>query len=338
MTATQGSPPTLSFVVPAHDEEGSVVDLHAELTKAAREFDTTYEIVFVNDGSRDGTLARLTDLLPHDPNLCVVDLQGNFGESAALSAGFAQARGRYVLTLDADGQNDPADFSRLLRALDDRYDVASGWRRQREDGFWLRVLPSRIANGLIRIITGVPVHDCGCTLKVYRKEVLVRTDLPRGMHRFLPAIAGIDPGRIVEVPVSDRPRASGTSHYGLSRTFVVMRDLVGLPLVLRQPRAGRATARFLGATAAVSLSGAAVLIASAAPWLALGAGTLGAGAIAARHVIREFIDAEEHGVFRVRRVLHGTSASDRNRRSRLLGPEPSPNLSESPVGTSRGAV
>src|SRR5213078_3231725 len=205
-----------------YDEEENVAPLHAELARIACDLGRPYEILFVNDGSGDGTLARLELLAAADPHVRIVDLDGNFGEAAALSAGFAHARGAVVVTLDGDGQNDPADIPRLLARLGPELDVVSGRRYQRKERFLTRVLPSRVANWLIVRATGVPVYDCGCGLKVYRREVVARAQLPRGMNRFLPAILGVDPSRVGEVWVNDRERGAGGSHYGLSRTFAVL--------------------------------------------------------------------------------------------------------------------
>src|SRR5437667_12509764 len=161
-----GPVPALSLVVPVYDEEANVGPLHAELRRIAGELARPYEIVFVNDGSRDGTLARLEALAAADSRLRIVDLDGNFGEAAALSAGFAHARGAVIVTLDGDGQNDPADIPRLLARLGPEVDVVSGRRYQRKERFLTRVLPSRVANWLIVRATGVPVYDCGCGLMV----------------------------------------------------------------------------------------------------------------------------------------------------------------------------
>src|SRR5436309_12949878 len=242
----EGPAPALSLVVPVYNEEENVGALHAELGRIAGELACPYEIVFVNDGSRDGTLARLEALAAADPHLHIVDLDGNFGEAAALSAGFAHARGDVIITLDGDGQNDPADIPRLLASLGPDIDVVSGRRRERKEAFLTRVLPSRMANWLIARATGVPVYDTGCGLKVYRREILNGTQLPRGMNRFLPAILGVKPSRVAEVIVNDRRRGSGQSHYGLSRTFVVLRDLLALPILVRRPPRGRALGRALG--------------------------------------------------------------------------------------------
>jgi len=304
------SPPGLSLVIPAYDEEGNVGPLYEELSRAAAEIGRSYEIVFVNDGSRDSTLARLEEIAARDARVRIVDLDGNFGEAAALSAGFAHARGTVVVTLDGDGQNDPADIPRLLARLDDGVDVVSGRRRERKEAFFRRVLPSRVANWLIARATGVPVHDCGCGLKAYRREVLAGVQLPRGMNRFLPAILGVHPARVAEVWVNDRRRGSGRSHYGFSRTLVVLRDLLALPLLVRRPR--RALGRALGGAQAVLVaiivvavlgglgwpaSRAAVACAALAATLAFAAGR------AVTHNVERYVRAQELGVFRVRRVM-----------------------------------
>ena len=300
---------SLSLVVPVFNEEGNVVSLFGELTQVARELGGSYEIVFVNDGSQDATLERLRALQAGDPHLRVVDLDGNFGEAAALSAGFAHARGAVVATLDGDGQNDPADIPRLLARLEPGIDVVSGRRRERKEAFLSRVLPSRVANWLIARLTGVPVYDCGCGLKVYRREVLAGTQLPRGMNRFLPAILGVDAKRVAEVWVNDRQRGSGTSHYGFSRTFIVLRDLLAIPLLVRLP--ARQLGRALGGAQA-ALTGLALLgIVAALGWPAerkpamftslLAVGATAVGWSVAQNVDR-YVQARERGVYRVRKV------------------------------------
>jgi glycosyltransferase involved in cell wall biosynthesis len=301
---------SLSLVVPVFNEEGNVVSLFGELTRVARELGGSYEIVFVNDGSQDATLERLRALQAQDPHLRVVDLDGNFGEAAALSAGFAHARGAVVVTLDGDGQNDPADIPRLLERLEPGIDVVSGRRRERKEAFLSRVLPSRVANWLIARLTGVPVYDCGCGLKAYRRAVLAGTQLPRGMNRFLPAILGVDAKRVAEVWVNDRQRGSGTSHYGFSRTFVVLRDLLAIPLIVRLP--ARQLGRAVGGAQA-TLAGLAMLgIVGALGWPAertpatvaalLAVGATGVGWSVAQNVDR-YVQARERGVYRVRKVI-----------------------------------
>jgi glycosyltransferase involved in cell wall biosynthesis len=306
------APLELSFVVPVYDEEGNVEPLHAELARVAREIGRPYEIIFVNDGSRDGTLARLEGLRARDENLRVVDLDGNFGEAAALSAGFAHARGTVVATLDGDGQNDPADIPRLLARLEPGVDVVSGRRRERKEAFLSRVLPSRIANSLIVRATGVPVHDCGCGLKVYRREVVTGARLPRGMNRFLPAILGVAPSRVAEVWVNDRRRGSGRSHYGLSRTFAVLRDLPALPILVRLPHHRLGLGRALGHAPGALVAATLLAILTGLGWpaglgstllamLAVLTGVAASWAIA--HDVGRWVRAQENGVFRIRRTL-----------------------------------
>jgi hypothetical protein len=294
--------PAVSFVVPVFNEEGNVASVHADVTQAGRALGRPYEVVFVNDGSSDRTLERLAGLVASDPHLRVVDFDGNFGQAAALSAGYTHARGDLVCSLDGDGQNDPRDLPKLLAALTPDVTVVTGLRRHREGNFFTRVLPSRIANVLVGFVTRIPVSDCGCSLKLYRREVLDGVALPAGMHRFLPAILGVRAAQVAEVEVSDRPRGSGRSHYGLSRTFVVLRDLVGLPLVLGR-RPGRATARALRLGSLAAAVGATGTVALGHPVLAA-AMMAGSGLLAAAwYTVIRFVDARERGVYRVRCVL-----------------------------------
>jgi glycosyltransferase involved in cell wall biosynthesis len=317
-----GTGPYLSFVVPVYNEEANVGPLHAELTAVARRIGRPYELVFVNDGSRDQTLARLLALAAGDPHLRVVELDGNFGEAAAVSAGMNTARGEVVVTLDGDGQNDPGDTPRLLDVLDRGYDVVSGRRRHREEDFTTRVLPSLVANRLIVLATGVPVYDCGCGLKAYRRKVVDGAQLPRGFNRFLPAILGVAPKRVAEIDVRDRPRAGGASNYGLWRVAVVLRDLPSLPLLTRTALPLGPLAR--GLTLAIggfALAGA----------LAFGRGAWGTGIgallgvlvlWAARHNVVRLARARRDGVFRIRKVHDGTATADRDRGCGILGQEP----------------
>lgn len=226
----------LSVVSPLHNEEGSARALFEAVCAAFEPLERRFEVLLVNDGSTDGTGEILDELARDDPRLCPVHLDVNAGEAAALSAGFALARGRIILTLDGDLQNDPADLPRLLELLELRdYRAVSGYRRQRQEAFWLRVLPSRVANGLIALVTGVPSRDNGCGLKAYRAEVVRGLCLPDGFHRFMPAIFGVSAAEFGEVHVRDRRRASGHSHYGLSRFFAVLRDLLAFPYIVRGP-------------------------------------------------------------------------------------------------------
>jgi glycosyltransferase involved in cell wall biosynthesis len=305
--------PAISIVVPVYNEEGNVAPLIAELTRVAGTLGKPYELVFVNDGSRDETLPRLQAIAERDPHLRIVDLDGNFGEAAALSAGFAHARGEFVVTLDGDGQNDPEAIPRLLAGLEaPDVDVVSGRRLERKERFLTRVLPSRIANWLIVQATGVPVYDCGCGLKAYRRSVLRNVRLPRGMNRFLPAILGVEPGRVREIQVMDRPRGSGQSHYGLSRTFVVLRDLLALPILCHRPPRSRVLGHALGGAQALLAMVTLVAMVGAlgfpadrllAVGVALSATVAALTGWAIRHNVTRWVAAQEVGVYRVRRVL-----------------------------------
>jgi glycosyltransferase involved in cell wall biosynthesis len=319
--------PALSFVVPVYNEEGNVGPLVAELTTVAEGVGRTYELVFVNDGSRDGTLAQLLEIADRDPHLRVVELDGNFGEAAAISAGLNTVVGDIVVTMDGDGQNDPHDVPKLLEALDHGYDAVSGRREQRKETFVTRVLPSLVANRLIALATGVPVYDCGCGLKAYRRRLVEGAQLPRGFNRFLPAILGVDPRRVAEIPTRDRPRGSGTSHYGLSRVAIVFRDLPALPLLvrLRLPLGPLATA--LAALVALAGAGAVAAAVGGRPVLAFLTLAVALVGWAARYNVTRMARARETGVFRVRKVHHGrTNAAGRNRRGGVLGQEPAPHL------------
>jgi glycosyltransferase involved in cell wall biosynthesis len=215
----------LSIVVPVHDEEDNVVPLYEALSKALRALGRPYEIIVVDDGSRDDTYQRLARLADTDDAFKLIKLRRNFGQTAAMAAGFDHAAGDIVIPMDGDLQNDPTDIPRLLDKLDEGYDVVSGWRQDRQDSA-VRRLPSRIANWLIGRVTGVRLHDYGCTLKAYRADVIAETQLYGEMHRFLPALAAQAGARIAEIPVRHHPRVSGRSKYGLRRTFKVLLDLL----------------------------------------------------------------------------------------------------------------
>lgn len=218
----------LSVVVPVFNEEESLELLHQRLTEALSRLDLAYELIFVDDGSRDGSFAALQRLQAGDGRLRVVRLRRNFGQTAAFSAGFDRARGEVIVTLDADLQNDPADIPALLTKMDEGYDVVSGWRRERQDRFLDRRLPSIAANWLISLVTGVRLHDYGCSLKAYRREVLADVRLYGELHRFLPALAHGQGARVAEIPVSHFPRRFGRSKYGISRTLRVLLDLLAV--------------------------------------------------------------------------------------------------------------
>lgn len=219
---------SLSVVVPALNEADNLERLHGELAAVLDTLGWPAEIVFVDDGSTDGTAAVLAALRERDPRVGVVTLARRTGQTAALAAGFAAASGDVVVTLDADGQNDPADIPALLARLGEGADVVAGWRVERQDAWLTRVLPSRAANALIGAITGVRLRDYGCTLKAYRRWVTEELRLYGELHRFIPALAAGLGALVVEMPVRHRPRWSGRSKYGLMRTPRVLLDLIAV--------------------------------------------------------------------------------------------------------------
>lgn len=230
--STENNQLQLSVVVPVYNEEESVELLGAKLHESVSRLGRTYEIILVDDGSRDGTWAKLAGLTKKYPCFRVVRFRRNFGQTAAMSAGFHAARGEIIVTLDADLQNDPADIPRLLERTDAGVDVVSGWRRDRKDTFINRTLPSMIANRLISRMTGVALHDYGCSLKAYRREIIKDVHLYGEMHRFIPALASWVGGTVDEVVVSHHARRFGQSKYGISRTFRVVLDLMTVKFLL----------------------------------------------------------------------------------------------------------
>lgn len=222
----------LSIIVPLYNEEESVDALYREVTASAEELGLEYELLLVDDGSRDDTRARLRALCARDPRVKAIFFRRNYGQTAALQAGFDQARGRAVITLDGDLQNDPRDFGLLLRSLDEGYDVVCGWRRDRKDKMITRRIPSMAANWLIGRLTGTPIHDNGCTLKAYRAEVIKRARLYAEMHRFLAPMMSLSGVRCKEVVVNHRARLFGTSKYGMSRIWKVFLDLLTIKMLL----------------------------------------------------------------------------------------------------------
>ena len=220
------TPLDLSVVVPLYNEEESLPYLVQQLTDALRPTGERFELVLVNDGSSDRTAEVLEQLSHEVPELVAVLLRKNYGQTAAMAAGFDVAQGDVIVSLDGDLQNDPADIPMLLAKLREGYDLVSGWRHQRQDAALQRKLPSRIANRLIGRVTGVKLHDYGCSLKAYRREVLSDMRLYGELHRFLPALAFIEGARITEVKVNHRARQYGSSKYGIDRTFRVLMDLL----------------------------------------------------------------------------------------------------------------
>jgi glycosyltransferase involved in cell wall biosynthesis len=222
----------LSIVIPIRNEAPSLEELYAELTQVLTELGRSYEIIVIDDGSTDESFNLLTRLQAMDPRLRVIRFRRNFGQTAAFAAGFAHARGRLIVTSDGDLQNDPKDIARMIATLESGYDIVCGWRKDRKDAFFSRTVPSVIANRLISWSTGVPLHDYGCSLKVFRAEVVKPLKLYGEMHRFIPAIASEQGVAITEVVVNHRPRKHGSSKYGISRTVRVILDLLTVKFLL----------------------------------------------------------------------------------------------------------
>jgi glycosyltransferase involved in cell wall biosynthesis len=224
--------PDVSIVIPLRDEELNIVPLHEELTRVMDALGVGYELILVDDGSTDGTYARIVEVHARDARARAIRFTRNFGQTAAFAAGFVHSRGRLIVTFDGDLQNDPADIPRLLRVAE-THDIVCGWRRARQDNFFTRHVPSVVANWLLGLVTGIRLHDNGCSLKVFRAEVVKPLKLQPGMHRYLPAIASQLGGRVTEVVVNHRPRHFGRSKYGLSRTFRVLADLIHIRELMR---------------------------------------------------------------------------------------------------------
>jgi glycosyltransferase involved in cell wall biosynthesis len=257
-TPERGEPPAVSVVVPVYNEEQNVRPCCQAVREALEPAGLPYELIMVDDGSTDGSLRELQRAAGEDPRVCVVELRRNFGQAAAMAAGFDRARAELVVAMDGDLQNDPADIPALLNKLQEPpgYDVVSGWRQDRQDSF-SRVLPSRMANWLISRLTGVHLHDYGCSLKAYRRDVLSDVKLYGEMHRFIPALVHWVGGRVTEMPVNHRPRRAGESKYGLSRTFRVLLDLATVKFMLKYMTK---PLYFFGKLAALSLLAALVVL------------------------------------------------------------------------------
>lgn len=224
--------PELSIVIPLHNEEDSIAPLYEELTAVLEGLGRTYEVIVVDDGSIDTSLAKLSAIHSRDPRWRIIIFRRNFGQTAGFAAGFDYARGDVVITMDADLQNDPAGIPLLLDKMSEGYDVVSGWRKDRHDAYLSRRLPSTIANRLVSRASGVALHDHGCSLKAYRSEVVKGIRLYGQMHRFVPAVAAWMGVRVAEVPVPHRSRQYGASKYGIDRTFRVILDLITVRFML----------------------------------------------------------------------------------------------------------
>jgi glycosyltransferase involved in cell wall biosynthesis len=222
-----------SIVVPLHNEQENVTDLYDRLKHVMEVHGESFEIVLVDDGSRDRTFNLLREIAAVDSRVTVVKLRRNFGQTSALAAGFDHSRGEYIIAMDGDLQHDPADIPLFLEKITEGYDIVSGWRKHRIDNFWLRRIPSRCANWAMAKLSGVNIHDFGTTFKAYRREVLEQVPLYGELHRFIPALASWYGASICEVPIRNVNRERGASHYGISRTVRVFFDLITIRFLLR---------------------------------------------------------------------------------------------------------
>lgn len=291
-------PVAYSVVAPMHNEQGNVQALFDDIKRVMEGLGQPYEVIFVNDASTDKTLSEMKEIQGRDAHFHYVDLQHNVGENWALLAGISKALGSVVITIDGDYQNDPGYIPELLKKLSQGYRVVSGRRRDRAAGFWSKRLPSKLANGLIRLVSGVSVHDCGCGLKAYQREVLEGKFVPKGfMNRFSPVVLGVRGDEFSEVEIIDRPRISGESHYGLSRVFIVIRDLWALPFALRGAARWLKTFRLV---LGLFLAGA-IVLALSGHWLWAGLTCL-LGFIAYSNVtnLARFVEAQLNPLFRIK--------------------------------------
>jgi glycosyltransferase involved in cell wall biosynthesis len=317
--------PYLTIVVPIYNEEESIPALYARLTEELTQLGQKYEIIAVDDGSRDRSFALLRDLALADARLRVVRFRRNFGQTAAFSAGFDRARGSVVVTIDADLQNDPADIGALLGKMEEGYDVVSGWRERRQDPFLNRRLPSMLANGLISRVTGVALHDYGCSLKAYRTEVLRGIRLYGELHRFIPAIASWQGVAVAELPVHHEPRRFGKSKYGINRTVRVLLDLLTVRFLLSYGTRPMQIFGLLGLlsmlfgmliagylTAIKLLQGAAIanrpLLLLAVLLIVLGVQFISLGLIG-ELVVRTYYETQSKAIYVVREELNGGAPS-----------------------------
>jgi glycosyltransferase involved in cell wall biosynthesis len=288
----------LSVVAPMHNEEGNARALYEGVRDALDRLGEPYEIIFVNDASSDATLSVMKEIAGRDGRFHYADLESNAGENWALFAGISKAAGEVIVTIDGDYQNDPAYIPAILERLSQGYRVVSGWRKRRVGSFWDRRLPSLAANALIRMVSGVPVHDCGCGLKAYRREVIEGKYVPKGfMNRFSPVVFGVKASEFSEVEIVDRERKAGTSHYGLGRVFEVMRDLCVLPFAVR------GAAKWLGGFRKlqwISVAAGAILLILGWPIAALVLFVVALASYANARSLERFVDAQMRPAFRVK--------------------------------------
>ena len=222
----------LSIVVPVYNEEDNVCPLFEKIQTVCEAIGDAYEVLFVDDGSQDNTFAVLAELSERVPQLAVIRFEKNAGQTAAMAAGFEFARGQRIISMDGDLQNDPSDIPKLLEKLDEGYDLVCGWRKERQDKFLTRRVPSIVANWIIAQVTGVRIHDNGCSLKAYRASVIKQVPLYGEMHRFIPAMSTVAGARIAEIVVSHHPRRFGKSKYGLGRVWRVMLDIIAFKFII----------------------------------------------------------------------------------------------------------
>jgi len=280
-----------------HNEEGNARALYEAIAAALAPLGA-HEIIFVNDCSSDGTLGIMKQIAAHDASFHYADLETNVGENWALFAGISKADGEIIVTIDGDYQNDPAYIPAMLDRLSEGYRVVSGWRRNRVGSFWDRRLPSLVANALIRLVSGVPVHDCGCGLKAYRREVIAGRYMPKGfLNRFSPVVFGVKAREFSEVEIIDRERKAGTSHYGLGRIFEVARDLCVLRFAVDGPE------RWLGPFQKlqwIGVTAGAFLLILGWPVWALAVFVIALFAYANSRGLERFIEAQARPPFRIK--------------------------------------
>ena len=224
-------PTFLSIVIPIFNEEDSIKLLHERTVTACNGLGIAYEIIFVDDGSQDDTVPILRNIVKKDSSVKVVRFRKNFGQTAAMDAGFQVARGQVIVSMDGDMQNDPADIPLLLKKMDEGYDVVCGWRKNRQDKFLSRRLPSIVANWIIGLMTGVKIRDNGCSLKAYRSSIIKKVALYGDLHRFIPAMSALAGARITEIAVAHHPRRFGTSKYGIGRAWRVLLDMIKVKMI-----------------------------------------------------------------------------------------------------------
>jgi len=223
----------ISVIIPLYNETNNVGSLHDDLIAELDKLNCDFEVLLVDDGSTDDTVDKLREFASQDGRVKLIQFRRNFGQTAALMAGIDHAKGKVIVAMDGDGQNDPSDIPRLLEQIDAGYDVVSGWRRDRKDSRISRIIPSKMGNWLASRISGVPLKDYGCTLKAYRREILKNVRIYGEMHRFIPIYASWEGGRITEIPVKHHARTSGRSNYGLERTIKVVLDLIVITFLSR---------------------------------------------------------------------------------------------------------